>query len=32
VAFAFGVLVDTFVIRPVLVPAAYLLLRGRSKD
>jgi RND superfamily putative drug exporter len=26
-AFAFGVLVDTFIIRPVLVPGAYLLLK-----
>lgn len=32
IAFAFGVLVDTFIIRPVLVPAAYLLLRGKRRD
>jgi RND superfamily putative drug exporter len=35
-AFAFGVLLDTFVIRPVVVPSAYLVLerlrRGASAD
>ncbi len=29
-AFAFGVLLDTFVVRPVLVPAFYLLSRRRA--
>lgn len=31
-AFAFGVLLDTFVVRPLLVPAFYLLSRRRGSD
>ncbi len=31
-AFGVGILVDTFLIRPVFVPAAYLLLRGHGQS
>ncbi len=31
-AFAFGVLLDTFLVRPAFVPATYLLIHGRERS